>query len=99
MVSNIYYFQWDINHITGLSDVDNVKSVNDTYSHDAGGKVLGELARQLTHNLRTYDLCCRLGGDEFIVICPDTDLAGIEHLAKQLQNKVARMKIPLSTDY
>ena len=78
-----------------LIDVDNFKSVNDTYGHDAGDKVLCELARQLSHSLRTDDLCCRLGGDEFIVICPDTDLAGISHLAKQLQNKVATMKVPL----
>nr|WP_269461410.1 GGDEF domain-containing protein [Shewanella benthica] len=65
--------------MTGLSDVDDFKSVNDTYGHDAGDKVFYELARQITHSLRTDDLCCRLGGDEFIVICPDTELAGIKH--------------------
>ena len=82
-----------------LIDVDDFKSVNDTYGHDAGDKVLCELARQITHSLRTDDLCCRLGGDEFIVICPDTELAGIKHLAKKLQNKVATMKVPLGAHH
>ncbi|AQS39037.1 hypothetical protein Sps_03922 [Shewanella psychrophila] len=82
-----------------LIDIDDFKSVNDTYGHDAGDKVLCELARKITHSLRTDDLCCRLGGDEFIVISPGTDISGIKHLAKQIQNKVADMKVPLGAHH
>ncbi len=78
-----------------LIDADNFKSVNDTYGHDAGDKVLCELARLLVHNLRSDDLVCRLGGDEFIIICPHTDLQGIKLLATELQSRVADMTVSI----
>jgi len=76
-----------------MLDADHFKTVNDTYGHDAGDKVLCELSRELRHAVRTDDIVCRLGGDEFIIICPDTDLCGIRHIATQVHAKVAAMTV------
>lgn len=77
-----------------LVDADYFKQVNDTYGHDAGDRVLIELARTLKGTVRTDDLVCRLGGDEFLVLCPNTDLAGAQTLADQLVTKVASLRVP-----
>ena len=57
-------------------DVDSFKQINDQYGHDAGDEVLRQLARQLRYSVRTDDLVCRLGGDEFLIICPSTSPGG-----------------------
>jgi two-component system cell cycle response regulator len=56
-----------------LLDVDHFKSVNDTYGHAAGDDVLREMARRLRKAVRGVDLICRTGGEEFVVIMPDTE--------------------------
>ncbi|WP_417345310.1 bacteriohemerythrin [Ferrimonas sp.] len=76
-----------------LVDADYFKQVNDTYGHDAGDQVLIELARALKGAVRTDDLVCRLGGDEFLVLCPNTDLAGARTLAEQLVAEVAALRV------
>jgi len=55
-----------------LIDVDHFKAINDTHGHDAGDDVLRELALRLRRNIRGIDLACRLGGEEFVVVLPDT---------------------------
>ena len=57
-----------------IADIDYFKSVNDTYGHDAGDLVLREFAARLRRNTRGIDLACRMGGEEFVVIMPDTEL-------------------------
>ncbi len=57
-----------------ISDIDHFKLINDRYGHDAGDEVLKEFARRLRSNIRGVDLACRLGGEEFVVIMPDTDM-------------------------
>ena len=57
-----------------VADIDHFKQVNDRFGHDAGDMVLREFAARLKRNTRGIDLACRLGGEEFVVIMPDTDL-------------------------
>ena len=58
-----------------ILDIDHFKSVNDTYGHQAGDEILKAFASRVRGIVRRADLMCRLGGEEFIVVMPDTDLA------------------------
>ncbi len=79
-----------------MIDADGFKRINDTYGHEAGDVVLQQLAMQLRHMVRTDDLVCRLGGDEFLVICPHTPLTGALQLAETMREKVAAMRVPVA---
>jgi len=76
-----------------MIDADHFKVVNDTHGHDAGDAVLIELARTLQHHVRNDDIACRLGGDEFLVICPDTDQPGATHIARLVHERVAALRV------
>jgi len=76
-----------------MIDADNFKTVNDTYGHDAGDTVLIELARVLKDSVRSDDLIFRLGGDEFLALCPATDHAGAIRVGASLQARVAEMRV------
>ncbi len=81
-----------------MIDVDRFKEINDTYGHDIGDAVLVELAKQLQHLVRTDDLLSRLGGDEFLIICPGTDISGAMHLAEQIHHKMSSQKVPIPAE-
>jgi two-component system, cell cycle response regulator len=68
-------------------DVDFFKSVNDTYGHDAGDRVLQEMAGRLRASIRGSDLACRTGGEEFVVVLPGADL----HMAERVGERVRKM--------
>ena len=76
-------------------DADHFKQINDTHGHDAGDEVLRCLSRQLRYGVRTDDIVCRLGGDEFLVLCPATPLEGAMHLAEQMRLAVAELRVPV----
>ena len=76
-----------------MIDADGFKQINDTQGHDAGDVVLRTLARELKNAVRTDDVVCRLGGDEFLVICPNTDQAGAQQVGEQLRSNVAAMHV------
>ncbi|WP_319529036.1 PleD family two-component system response regulator [uncultured Cohaesibacter sp.] len=72
-----------------LMDIDFFKSVNDTYGHDAGDEVLQEFSHRMRKNTRGIDLVCRYGGEEFVVIMPDTDHSLATVVAERIRKKVA----------
>lgn len=75
-----------------LLDIDDFKSVNDTYGHQEGDKVLIELARTLKKETRDSDICCRFGGEEFAVILPFTnDPREACEIAERIRGGVAKM--------
>ncbi len=76
-----------------MIDCDGFKQVNDTYGHDAGDSVLRAVAQCLKDHVRTDDLVSRLGGDEFLVICPHTGLGGGMYLAEQLRTTIGGMRV------
>lgn len=69
-------------------DVDHFKRVNDTHGHEIGDQVLRKLAQQLKARLRGTDVVARLGGEEFIVLLPDTPLEEARQLAEELVRAV-----------
>jgi diguanylate cyclase (GGDEF)-like protein len=69
-----------------LADVDGFKAINDRHGHPAGDAVLRELAKRLQRVVRATDLLARWGGDEFMVVCPETD----EEAAAQVAGKLVR---------
>jgi diguanylate cyclase (GGDEF)-like protein len=74
-------------------DIDNFKSINDTYGHDVGDVVLKQTALAIKSGLRAQDVVCRTGGDEFIVICPETDLAAALVCGERARKAVASVRI------
>ncbi len=82
-----------------MIDADYFKQVNDSYGHAAGDLVLIELSKALKRSLRNDDVVCRLGGDEFLVICSKTDQSGAHLVAKQLLAEVQRLSIPVGDSH
>ncbi|MFM1813428.1 MAG: hypothetical protein RLZ98_123 [Pseudomonadota bacterium] len=72
-----------------VADIDHFKNINDTYGHDVGDLVLKEFAARLRRNTRSIDLACRLGGEEFIIIMPDTDVDRAWQVAERLRLGIA----------
>lgn len=89
---------WDVAPRRPLSclmiDADRFKEVNDCHGHDAGDEVLRQLAREIAASFRTDDLTCRLGGDEFLVLCPNTPLADALRLANSVLLRVRGLAVP-----
>ena len=79
-----------------LIDADNFKEINDTYGHDAGDIVLRTLAKNLKYAVRTDDIVCRLGGDEFLIICPNTNEEGSMHIANMTHAKISDLTVEVA---
>lgn len=74
-------------------DVDNFKAINDTHGHDVGDAVLKQTAQAIKSGLRAQDVVCRTGGDEFLVICPETDFDAALACAERVRKAVAGIKM------
>jgi len=68
-----------------MLDIDYFKRVNDTFGHATGDRVLVEMAKQLKDMTRSYDACCRWGGEEFLVLLPSTDREGLKSVDQKLR--------------
>lgn len=73
-----------------IVDLDRFKSINDTHGHDGGDDVLREFARRLRQNMRGIDLICRFGGEEFVIVMPDTEGQVAEKVAERIRAEIAR---------
>jgi len=78
-----------------LFDVDHFKKVNDTYGHDAGDRVLKDVARTSSGRLRSADFLARLGGEEFAVLIPDVDFHEAAAVTERLRQSIAQSGIPI----
>jgi diguanylate cyclase (GGDEF)-like protein len=74
-------------------DIDHFKSINDTFGHAAGDVLLAELGRILRENLRISDIACRYGGDEFVLILPDSSPVDTHHRVQQILALVKELRI------
>lgn len=78
-----------------IVDLDRFKAVNDTYGHPAGDLVLKEVAHRLQGNLRANDLISRHGGEEFLIILPETEVSEGMQTAERLRNAIASRPVVL----
>src|SRR5258708_26292604 len=79
-----------------MIDSDNLKGVNDAYGHEAGNQLLRHLATAIQAELRFTDVAARYGGDEFIVMLPETPAKGAMEVAERIRNRIA--STPLEFD-
>lgn len=79
-----------------MVDLDFFKRVNDTYGHPAGDTVLVAVAAALAHSVRKSDVLARLGGEEFIVLLPNTDLVGASGVGQKLLTQIRELHIPFA---
>lgn len=69
-------------------DIDHFKQFNDTWGHEVGNQVLMLVAQQITLTIRKLDYACRFGGEEFVVLLPNTDLRQAKHVAERLRESI-----------
>ncbi len=73
-----------------LMDIDHFKKINDTYGHPVGDKVLKKIAKLLTAHLRSSDVVCRWGGEEFIFLLPNTNISGAKEITEKLRKIIEK---------
>ena len=71
-----------------MLDIDFFKKVNDTYGHLAGDYVLKEVSKTIKEEIRDTDVCGRFGGEEFLVLLPNTKMSGALKLAKRIRKAI-----------
>ncbi|HCE28881.1 MAG TPA: GGDEF domain-containing protein [Comamonadaceae bacterium] len=75
-------------------DIDHFKRINDTWGHEVGDTVLRHVADVLREAARKGDLACRVGGEEFVIVCRDTDSAGAMRLAERMRAAIEQHAVP-----
>ncbi|TYP78093.1 sensor domain-containing diguanylate cyclase [Paenibacillus methanolicus] len=78
-----------------ILDIDHFKSVNDTFGHPTGDEVLKSLAHVLSQSVRRSDICCRYGGEEFVLLFPGLHANEAFAQAERIRRKVERMATPI----
>jgi diguanylate cyclase (GGDEF)-like protein/PAS domain S-box-containing protein len=89
-----------------MGDIDHFKEINDTFGHGAGDHILTDIARMLRENSRKQDIVSRWGGEEFIILLPETDLGNGAILAEKLRTRIEKeifiyqdKKIPITLSF
>lgn len=77
-----------------LFDIDFFKNINDTFGHQAGDSILKQVGQSLLANLRQSDFAGRYGGEEFLIICRNTNVEGAFMVAKKLQHSIRHIELP-----
>ncbi len=80
----------------GILDLDHFKNINDKYGHDGGDEVLKNAANIIKQNIRGQDKVARWGGEEFIILLPETNLLGAAEVANKLRNMIQQTTIKMS---
>ncbi|HTC68492.1 MAG TPA: GGDEF domain-containing protein, partial [Acidothermaceae bacterium] len=75
-------------------DLDRFKSINDRYGHEAGDAALSAVGECLREHLRDSDFAARIGGEEFIILAPDTDVEGARVLAEKMREALSGEEVP-----
>ena len=81
-----------------IADIDRFKSVNDRFGHDGGDAVLREFAARLRKNVRGIDLVCRYGGEEFVIVMPETEAGVAGMVAERVRAQIAQTPFRLADD-
>lgn len=81
-----------------MIDIDNFKQVNDTHGHAVGDQILKIFSKRLKHNLRSFDMVARLGGEEFVVVLPDVTPERAYIVSERLRRAIAEKPITCDTD-
>jgi diguanylate cyclase (GGDEF)-like protein len=76
-----------------MADIDKFKACNDTFGHDAGDYVLKEISALLRRSVRASDIVCRYGGEEFLIVLPDSSPESVREKAAQMCTAVAELKL------
>jgi two-component system cell cycle response regulator len=79
-----------------ILDIDHFKRVNDSFGHDAGDEVLAEFAKRVKGAVRNIDMTCRSGGEEFVVLMPETEPEIAEKVAERIRAKVEKKPFPIN---
>jgi two-component system cell cycle response regulator len=78
-----------------ILDIDFFKSINDGHGHDAGDDVLREFSVRIRKSIRNIDLACRYGGEEFVIVMPETDIAVAGMVAERIRRRIATEPFPI----
>ena len=80
-------------------DIDNFKTINDTFGHDEGDDVLKEVVRLFKSTLREVDIICRMGGDEFLLVFPESSLGDVRLIRNRLEEKLHQLNCKIEKNY
>lgn len=93
-IEQLYHFakRYDSGFSIALINLDHFRSINDTYGHPQGDDVLKRIAFVIRESIRETDLCARFGGEEFLVIMPETHIHAAMHSLNRLRQQVSELK-------
>lgn len=85
--------------LLAYTDIDGFKNINDTFGHGEGDQVLKEVVKLLKFTLREIDIVCRMGGDEFLLIFPDSSLKDLTIIKKRISKSLTQLNRTLKKSY